>query len=265
MATADGPDSAACPRRMSATSDPRTPSVATLSGPPAAPASSSFQRRWTARRRCGGDSLTEAEEFSRLQKRLAALEEQLQRLRLSRRILMDLLLAQERNKRAEIDRLRAENERLRRITLEHKLRVVAGDGARTLIPRECAAAARRPALPRRRGRSPSGWTTSPGQGCERCAEARRSTPHRLAQCGAVWTLCRTVRWPPSPGANVVAPMMRRSSRQCLSTDHPFRSPRQLAAASFRSVSRAQRRYPRQLLAADRAVRSAGAPPGIENQ
>lgn len=75
--------------------------------------------------------MTEAEEFSRLQKRLAALEEQLQRLRLSRRILMDLLLAQERNKRAEIDRLRAENERLRRITLEHKLRDVAGDGART--------------------------------------------------------------------------------------------------------------------------------------
>jgi len=62
---------------------------------------------------------------------LATLEEQLQRLRLGRRVLMDLLLAQEQIKRAEIDRLRAENERLRRLTLEHKLRVVAGDGTRT--------------------------------------------------------------------------------------------------------------------------------------
>lgn len=75
--------------------------------------------------------MTEAEELSRLLKRLTALEEQLQRLRLGRRVLMDLLVAQERIKRAEINRLRAENERLRRITMESKLSVVAGDGGRS--------------------------------------------------------------------------------------------------------------------------------------
>ncbi|MEW6723635.1 MAG: hypothetical protein AB1331_01765 [Bacillota bacterium] len=43
------------------------------------------------------------------------LEDKLSRLRLSRRVLMNLLLAQEEFRQDEINRLRAENERLRRL------------------------------------------------------------------------------------------------------------------------------------------------------
>jgi hypothetical protein len=58
--------------------------------------------------------LTESEELAYLRRRLVFLEEQVQRLRLSRRVLMNLLLTQEQVKRGEISQLQAENERLRR-------------------------------------------------------------------------------------------------------------------------------------------------------
>lgn len=73
--------------------------------------------------------MAEEESFARLKERIETLEEQLQRLRLSRRILMDLLLAQEQIRRAEIDRLRAENELLRRLNLERKLSLVTRGSA----------------------------------------------------------------------------------------------------------------------------------------
>jgi hypothetical protein len=59
-------------------------------------------------------ALTESEELAYLRRRLVFLEEQVQRLRLSRRVLMNLLLTQEQVKRGEISQLQAENERLRR-------------------------------------------------------------------------------------------------------------------------------------------------------
>lgn len=57
--------------------------------------------------------MTESEELTYLRRRLVFLEEQVQRMRLSRRVLMNLLLTQEQVKRSEIGQLQAENERLR--------------------------------------------------------------------------------------------------------------------------------------------------------
>lgn len=71
-------------------------------------------------------ALTEAEELSYLRRRLATLEEQVQRLRMGRRVLMNLLLTQEQVKRAEISQLRAENQRLRRVYQDTGLRLVEG-------------------------------------------------------------------------------------------------------------------------------------------
>lgn len=71
-------------------------------------------------------ALTEAEELSYLRRRLTSLEEQVQRLRMGRRVLMNLLLTQEQVKRAEISQLRAENQRLRRVYQDSGLRLVEG-------------------------------------------------------------------------------------------------------------------------------------------
>lgn len=70
--------------------------------------------------------MTEAEELSYLRRRLTLLEEQVQRLRMGRRVLMNLLLTQEQVKRAEISQLRAENLRLRRVYQDSGLRLVEG-------------------------------------------------------------------------------------------------------------------------------------------
>lgn len=73
----------------------------------------------------------EHEELQELRKRVRLLEERLQGLRTSRRILMNLISAQEREKRALIQRLEAENGRLQRKSsrfaqalLERNIRIV---------------------------------------------------------------------------------------------------------------------------------------------
>lgn len=53
-----------------------------------------------------------ADEMSQLRQRVRVLEERIQGLRASRRILMNLLAAQEREKRSRIQRLEQENVRL---------------------------------------------------------------------------------------------------------------------------------------------------------
>ena len=53
-----------------------------------------------------------ADEVVQLRGRMRVLEERIQGLRASRRILMNLISAQEREKRARIERLEAENSRL---------------------------------------------------------------------------------------------------------------------------------------------------------
>lgn len=52
------------------------------------------------------------DEVSQLRRRVSVLEERIQGLRASRRILMNLLAAQEREKRSRIQRLEQENARL---------------------------------------------------------------------------------------------------------------------------------------------------------
>lgn len=70
-------------------------------------------------------------EVAELQARVKILEERIQGLRASRRILMNLLAAQEREKRSRIHRLEAENQRLQRrsqryarLVLERNIRIV---------------------------------------------------------------------------------------------------------------------------------------------
>lgn len=58
--------------------------------------------------------MDQMDEVSRLQHRIRVLEERIQGLRASRRILMNLLTAQEREKRARIQHLEQENTRLHR-------------------------------------------------------------------------------------------------------------------------------------------------------
>jgi predicted nuclease with TOPRIM domain len=64
--------------------------------------------------RRGGCSLEPSSELTQLRTRVKALEERIQGLRASRRILMNLIAAQEREKRARIQRLEQENSRLQR-------------------------------------------------------------------------------------------------------------------------------------------------------
>lgn len=72
-----------------------------------------------------------AQELAELQARIRILEERIQGLRTSRRVLMNLLAAQDREKRARILRLEAENRQLRkrnerwaRAILERNIRIV---------------------------------------------------------------------------------------------------------------------------------------------
>jgi predicted nuclease with TOPRIM domain len=58
--------------------------------------------------------LEPSSELTQLRTRVKALEERIQGLRASRRILMNLIAAQEREKRARIQRLEQENSRLQR-------------------------------------------------------------------------------------------------------------------------------------------------------
>lgn len=58
--------------------------------------------------------MDQVDEVTRLRQRIRMLEERIQGLRTSRRILMNLLSAQEREKRARIQRLEEENIRLHR-------------------------------------------------------------------------------------------------------------------------------------------------------
>lgn len=71
------------------------------------------------------------DEMAELQARVRILEERVQGLRASRRILMNLLAAQEREKRNRIHRLEAENRRLQQrshryaqLVLERNIRIV---------------------------------------------------------------------------------------------------------------------------------------------
>lgn len=73
----------------------------------------------------------EQNELQELRSRVRLLEERLQGLRTSRRILMNLIAAQEREKRAQIQRLEAENGRLQKQSvryakalLERNIRIV---------------------------------------------------------------------------------------------------------------------------------------------
>lgn len=58
--------------------------------------------------------MDQSDECIQLKNRVRVLEERIQGLRASRRILMNLIAAQEREKRARIERLEAENSRLQR-------------------------------------------------------------------------------------------------------------------------------------------------------
>jgi predicted nuclease with TOPRIM domain len=60
----------------------------------------------------GGDGVEEMDEVTQLRHRVRVLEERIQGLRASRRILMNLLAAQEREKRSRIQRLEQENAQL---------------------------------------------------------------------------------------------------------------------------------------------------------
>lgn len=78
-----------------------------------------------------GRAAVEHEEVKELRSRVRLLEERLQGLRTSRRILMNLIAAQEREKRALIQRLESENGRLQqqsaryaRRLLERNIRIV---------------------------------------------------------------------------------------------------------------------------------------------
>jgi hypothetical protein len=75
--------------------------------------------------------VSENDELTQLRLRVRVLEERIQGLRASRRILMNLLAAQEREKRNRLQRLEAENERLQkqssryaRAVLERNIRII---------------------------------------------------------------------------------------------------------------------------------------------
>lgn len=64
------------------------------------------------------------DEMSQLRQRVRVLEERIQGLRASRRILMNLLAAQEREKRSRIQRLEQENVRLQQRTSRYAREVL---------------------------------------------------------------------------------------------------------------------------------------------
>lgn len=66
----------------------------------------------------------EHEELKELRSRVRLLEERLQGLRTSRRILMNLIAAQEREKRALIHQLESENGRLQRQSVQYARKVL---------------------------------------------------------------------------------------------------------------------------------------------
>lgn len=79
----------------------------------------------------GGITVDQEAELAGLKARVRLLEERIQGLRASRRILMNLLAAQEREKRVRIHRLECENQRLQRrsirfarLALESNIRLV---------------------------------------------------------------------------------------------------------------------------------------------
>jgi len=63
--------------------------------------------------------MDQVDEVARLRHRIKVLEERIQGLRASRRILMNLLAAQEREKRARIQHLERENSRLHRRSTQY--------------------------------------------------------------------------------------------------------------------------------------------------
>lgn len=75
--------------------------------------------------------MSETDELGQLRQRVRVLEERVQGLRASRRILMNLLAAQEREKRSRIQRLEQENTRLQqqssryaKAVLERNIRII---------------------------------------------------------------------------------------------------------------------------------------------
>jgi predicted RNase H-like nuclease (RuvC/YqgF family) len=73
----------------------------------------------------------QSDELTQLRSRVRVLEERIQGLRASRRILMNLITAQEREKRARIQRLEQENTRLQqqstryaKAVLERNIRII---------------------------------------------------------------------------------------------------------------------------------------------
>lgn len=72
----------------------------------------------------GGDGVENSDEVSQLRQRVRVLEERIQGLRASRRILMNLLAAQEREKRSRIQRLEQENVRLQQRTSRYAREVL---------------------------------------------------------------------------------------------------------------------------------------------
>lgn len=77
----------------------------------------------------------EADELAELKRRVKVLEERIQGLRASRRILMNLVAAQEREKRSRIQKLEQENSRLQKqstryakAVLERNIRIIRLEG-----------------------------------------------------------------------------------------------------------------------------------------
>jgi chromosome segregation ATPase len=75
--------------------------------------------------------MAQQDELNELRARIRVLEERIKGLRASRRILMNLLAAQERDKRSRINRLETENQRLQRRSsryarevLERNIRII---------------------------------------------------------------------------------------------------------------------------------------------
>ncbi|MGE5674757.1 MAG: hypothetical protein ACM3XM_12950 [Mycobacterium leprae] len=75
--------------------------------------------------------MAESDEVAQLRARIRMLEERIKGLRASRRILMNLVAAQEREKRARIQRLEQENDRLQKqstryakAVLERNIRII---------------------------------------------------------------------------------------------------------------------------------------------
>ncbi|MDB4896447.1 MAG: hypothetical protein JWN15_2709 [Firmicutes bacterium] len=75
--------------------------------------------------------MEQSDELTQLRNRVRVLEERIQGLRASRRILMNLITAQEREKRARIQRLEQENTRLQqqstryaKAVLERNIRII---------------------------------------------------------------------------------------------------------------------------------------------